>query len=80
MFKIVSERSEKEAGENFSCQTHFDISPYNLVLTESKQKRCTSSQISIHLFLWRISSNLAFSLLRFLDHTIRQTHTHTHTR
>jgi len=38
VFKIVSERSENEPGEHFSCQTHCDINPYNLVPTESKQK------------------------------------------
>lgn len=58
VFKIGSERSENEAGQNFSCQTHFDNNPYNLVPTESKQKLYTTNQISIHLFLWCGSSNL----------------------
>jgi len=80
----MSERSKNEAAEYFSCQTHSDINPYNLVTTESKQKKITTSQISVHLFLWRSSSNVAVSLLRFVDHTIRQTDrqtdTHTHSR
>jgi len=80
MFKIVSECSENEAGEHFSCQTHCNINPYNLVPSESKQKILLLTRlVSIHLFLWRSNSNLAVSLLRILDYTIRHTHTHTFT-